>query len=366
MVSSPRPIRVAYLCEYPTLLGGERSLLAFLDQSANQIDPVIVAPPSGRLADALSHQSLPHLPADHLRLDPQSLVGLSQQLAAHHPQIIHANSLSMRVPAIELASQLGIPSVVHVRDIYRLSASQWRILQKATALIAVSPAVGSFLAAGGIPPNQVHTIPNGINHNTPQKSSLALPGPPPHVACIGQMALRKGQDLFAQAAHIISQTGTNATFLLIGERYSTKNESITLESQIHSTTSSMQRAGRWFHLGYRDDVRAILPHLALVVVPSRQEPLSRVAIEALSAGVPVVATDVGGNSFILDEGRGGYLTKPNPEAIAQAIVEVLSNLAKATGVARVGQERARDIFSITRHTQRVIDLYRSILPKEIG
>ncbi len=211
----------------------------------------------------------------------------------------------MRVPAIELAQRLNIPAVVHVRDIYQLSASQWRILSKATSLIAVSPAVASYLIAGGIPPDQVHILPNGIHSVASKVMPLALPGPAPHVACIGQIALRKGQDIFAQAARALWEAGGDATFLLIGERYSNKQESIEFEQRVHRVASPIDLAGRWFHLGYRDDVRELLPHLAMVVVPSRQEPLSRVAIEALSAGVPVIATNVGGiHSFLTREGEG--------------------------------------------------------------
>jgi glycosyltransferase involved in cell wall biosynthesis len=237
---------------------------------------------------------------------------------------------------------------------------------EASALIAVSPAVTQFLVAARIPPNRVHTIPNGIGHDDSEKKAPALPGPPPHVACIGQIALRKGQDLFAQAARVAWEAGIDATFLLVGERYSRKQESIEFERQIHSTATPLGHAGRWFHLGYRDDVFAILSDLAIVVVPSRQEPLSRVAIEALSAGVPTIATNVGGNSFILKEGKVGYLTQPNPEAIADAIKEVLSNRTEANRRARLGQEWARDQFSISQHATRVIELYRSLLQREIG
>jgi glycosyltransferase involved in cell wall biosynthesis len=273
----------------------------------------------------------------------------------------------MRSAAIHLAQKLDIPSIVHVRDIYKLSITQQALLSKASVLIAVSPAVEQFLHSQNVDPLAIEVVPNGIAPLDQIKPVQNAPWPTdqPLVACIGQISLRKGQDLFASAARSLWNRGISATYLLIGTRYSGKQESIRFEERIQQTSAPLRQIGRWLNLGYREDARDIFPHLSAVVVPSRQEPLSRVLLESLVAGTPVVATRVGGSPFILEEGRGGQLVDPNADSIASGIENVLLHPAEAQRRAAQGQQIARERFSIATHSDRIMQIYHRLLNRPL-
>ncbi|MBY0587714.1 glycosyltransferase family 4 protein [bacterium] len=361
-------VRVAYLCEHPTLLGGERSLLAFLDEARSTVRATFVAPETGRLADRLLQHGIDHLPTRDLRHSSHEQNRIADELAQRKIQIIHGNSLSMREPTLQLADRLGVPSVLHVRDIYQLSARQQRSLRSFSAIVAVSPAVESFLHGQGVSPSKIHVIVNGIASPEEVDSAPLMDWPTdaPLIACIGQWSLRKGQDLFAKAARQVFEKGVMARFLLVGERYSLKEESIAFEESIREMTMPLHAAGVWYETGYRDDARQLLPRFDLVVVPSRQEPLSRVLLESLQAGTPVLATRVGGNPYILAEGDVGLLVEANPSAIADGIEEVLSARDVARRRAEQGRLRVAREFSLPRHAERILDLYLTLLSAHEG
>ena len=148
---------------------------------------------------------------------------------------------------------------------------------------------------------------------------LGLPDNVPLIGTIGQISLRKGHDVLAAALSRLLHAGPPAAgvlssadsrdgrtappfaWLIIGERFSTKEESRQFEDRLHQAAGDAL-AGRVYFLGARDDVEHVLCELTLLVHPARQEPLGRVLLEAAAAGVAVVATDVGGTREIFPSG----------------------------------------------------------------
>lgn len=367
-----RRIEVGYLCEFPTLLGGERSLLTFLSAlPKDTVRPIVVAPPEGALSNALDSLGIARLswPAGGKK-KPEALCN---QL--RHVDVIHANSLMTAEAAVILAKHLGVPAVAHVRDVMNLSANKWRTLGELDAIIAVSRAVADWLRQHlsaletQTRKPAVYQIYNAVDLEKMQRS--AQPGSlrrelrlsPDHriITCIGQWSLRKGQDLFLKACQKLAVEDPALHFLLVGARYSGKSESIEYEAAVRALASDPPLAGRTFILGERSDVPTILADTDVVVVPSRQEPLSRVLLEALALNVPAVATDVGGNREILADGRCGLLVPPDsPEPLAQACLKLLPDRSLANHLITYGQEHFRRLFTLENHTQRILHVYQSL------
>lgn len=362
-----RCMKVAYLCEFSTLLGGERSLLAFLDAAMPRgLDPVILSPAVGRFTNEVHRRPCKHLP--WLAAAKQSIATSVDPLIQESVDLLHANSLSMAAAAADLRAQLGVPAVLHVRDVYRLSSAQWDTVRSLDAVVAVSSAVARWLREHAVEESTLHVIPNAVTATPTSPCTippdLRLPAYARKVACIGQICLRKGQDVFLQAARELASRRPDVGFLVIGERYSQKPESAAFESRCRREASHGESSGRIRWLGYREEVRELLSAIDVVVVASRQEPLSRVLLEALAAGVPSVATDVGGNREILDEGRLGLLVPPDdPTAMAKAIGELLDNRTLRDRIHREGPRRARDVYNPDRHADAILDLYRRLLDK---
>jgi glycosyltransferase involved in cell wall biosynthesis len=110
--------------------------------------------------------------------------------------------------------------------------------------------------------------------------------------------MRKGLDTLLAAAGRIAGGQPNAHFLIVGQRYSQKQEAFEYEAALHAVASQPPLAGRVHFLGLRDDMPGLLNELALLVHAARQEPLGRVLLEAAASAVPVIATAVGGTAEI--------------------------------------------------------------------
>lgn len=113
--------------------------------------------------------------------------------------------------------------------------------------------------------------------------------------------------------------------------------------------------------GHRADLKAVYRELAVAVHPSHSENLGGAA-ESLAAGVPTVATRVGGFPDIVIDGETGLLVRPkHPEELAGAIVDLIQNRTKASALANRGRELVCELLDIDRTGAAVLDTYRSIL-----
>jgi glycosyltransferase involved in cell wall biosynthesis len=332
------------------------------------VEPVVVAPAEGRLADVLRERGYPHVawPAEGNR----ALDRLAVSLERRRIDLLHANSLMTADAAVALARLLKRPAVAHVRDIMNVSTARRDRLNELAALVAVSDAVAEWLHGIGVEPRRITRIYNAVDVAALRKAAspsalrreLGVNSATPLVGCIGQIALRKGQDLFLAAAAHVASTHPDAQFVIVGERYSEKAESRTFEADLHARASKPPLAGRTHFLGYRDDVPSILSGLDVVVVPSRQEPLSRVLLEALALEVPAVATRVSGSPEILADGKAGLLVPPEePHAMAEGILRLLHDAALRRRLGEAGVRCAQETFSLDRHTAQMRALYCSVL-----
>lgn len=362
MDNPDKPIRVAYLCEFATLLGGERSLLAYLQMAMQRgIDPVVVCPEEGRLPQRLGELGIERLA--WTGKPSQSLDQTATQLAARGVQLIHGNSLMIGRVARALGARLQRPAVTHVRDVMKLSAAAATDLNQLAGLVAVSQAVGDHLVTQGIDPGRIEVVYNAVVADASRTRSellhrqLGLEPSRPLIGCIGQIALRKGQDLFLDMAERLVDHPDEPHFVLIGERYSQKDESVAFERRLHDRACSTPLAGRIHFAGYLSDGMAAIRALRLLVVPSRQEPLSRAILEAIAVGTPVVATDVGGSREILAEG-GGLLAAPDdPDALAEAARTLLDDERVWESTSQAGIIRAGEAFTQARQSARLQQLY---------
>ncbi|MBL8849655.1 MAG: glycosyltransferase family 4 protein, partial [Planctomycetaceae bacterium] len=200
-------LSVAILCEYPTLNGGERSMLACVERfDSAEIDVTFLAPPNGPLADELQRRSVRHIPFDlHAASGRASRDDSVRRLgeACRDFDVLHANSLAMGRLTGAAVAHLPCRATAHLRDIIKLSPAAVADLNGNSRLIAVSYAVRDFHVAQGVDPDRVAVNHNGIDVSAFQDSpgasirqELSLPESAFVVAAIGQICLRKGQDTF--------------------------------------------------------------------------------------------------------------------------------------------------------------------------
>ncbi len=351
---------VFLLCEYPTLNGGERSMLATFDGiRANGFTPAVIAPPEGPLAETLASSGVELLPFDFRAEDgrrrPQNI--LRERLAAilkrRRPMLLHANSLAMGRLSGPVASELSLPSLSHLRDIVGLSAQAVTDLNCHQRLLAVSHAVRDFHIAGGLAAEKVHVVYNGVDLERfrPRPATgylhqeLGISPQTPLIGTIGQIGLRKGQDILLQAARLIADRAPTAQYLIVGQRCSEKDESLCFERRLHEELGE-NLVGRVHFLGVRNDIEQLLNELTLLVHPARQEPLGRVLLEAAASGCAIVATDVGGTAEIFPrESNAAWIVPPqDANALGEAMVQLLEDTTFRQRLAVAARQRAEEQF----------------------
>jgi len=368
---------VLLLCEYAALGGGERSMLATFDLVCRAgFTPAVAAPPEGPLADAVRARDVELLPwithdAAGRHLGQARLRGrLADLLDRRRPDLLHANSLAMGRLSGPVAAELKLPSIAHLRDIIKLSDRAIADLDCHTRLLAVSRATRDFHAAGGLAAERLHVLYNGVDLGRfrPRRRSgylhreLGIPTDALLVGTIGQISLRKGQDLLVRAAADLADGLPEVHYLIVGRRHSQKEESRRFEADLRASASG-PLDGRLHFLGLRDDVTKILGELALLVHPARQEPLGRVLLEAAAAGVAMIATDVGGTREIFPpQSASARLVPPDdPEALATAIRELIGDEAQRRRLAAAARRRAEEAFDAEHAAERLVRHYRAVL-----
>ncbi|MEN6556615.1 MAG: glycosyltransferase [Thermoguttaceae bacterium] len=366
---------VFLLCEFATLNGGERSMLATLDGvRAGGFEPVVLGPPEGPLAEAVARRGIELVGFECRRTDGERpsqgwlRERLAERLGRRQPALLHANSLAMGRLSGPVASELGLRSLSHLRDIVRLSARAVADLNCHTRLLAVSEATRAFHVAAGLSAERTYTLYNGVDLDEfrPRPPTgwlhrqLGLPPDARLIGAIGQIGLRKGQDLLVQAASRLADPWPNVHWLVVGRRCSDKEESLRFERRLHELPKPL--ADRMHFLGVCNEVARLLPEWTLLVHPARQEPLGRVLLEAAAAGLAIVATRVGGTSEIFpDDQPSALLTPPNDAAaLAAAVSTLLADADRRTALGRAARQRIQSQFGIPTAVAGLLRHYREV------
>ncbi len=349
-------IQILLVCEFGHLNGAERSLLATVDKLRSRVEYRAVVPPEGELIDEFTQRNIPvyslqwkqpsgnNLPVEVIRRQFSELIS-TIKADSDTSFLVHANSLSSSRMAGPVCLRYGIKSIGHIRDIIRLGRQVIADLNCHQQLICVSEAVRQYHVNQGLTAEKAVVVYNGVNINQfypaerPTKNSDLRPI---QVGMAGQISLRKGWDVFLQAAQILESQGMACCYQAAGSRQSIKAETVELETGL-KTAADQFAESRFRFLGQLPELSAWLRGLDIYVHTARQEPLGRVLLESAAAGLPIIASDVGGtreifrgqtpicpllgaeNQEILDTGSALLIPPDNPQATAQAIAYLINN-----------------------------------------
>lgn len=237
-------------------------------------------------------------------------------------------------------------------------------------IIVNSSATKEFLVKKkGIKPDKIIMIHEGIDVSefnmqidcSPQKREFNIGKDTPVVGIIGRLAPQKNHKMFLDAARIIFERLPQTKFLIVGGG--------ALRETLESYSRKLGLASNVLFTGAREEREDIIEMYKIIDVfalSSSWEGSPYVLKEAMAAGKPIVATDVGGNSEIVTDGETGYIVPPeNPEAFVEAILKILEDkeLAKKMGLA--GRRRMEQYFSVEKMVQQVEELYDSLVREKI-
>jgi glycosyltransferase involved in cell wall biosynthesis len=207
-----------------------------------------------------------------------------------------------------------------------------------------SRAVADGLAGEGVAARKIAVVSNGVDVS-PARTSLP-PSSPARIVVVASLRPIKGHDVLVDAAPEVLRRFPDARFELIGGG--------PLAGILRAALASRGLSDAFHLAGHSDEVAARLAEAAVCVLPSRSEGLPNALLEAMAAGVPVVATNVGGTPEIVQDGRTGLLVPPgDPAALAAGITRVLDDPPAAARMAVA----ARAYVEANHGWPRIIDEY---------
>jgi glycosyltransferase involved in cell wall biosynthesis len=284
--------------------------------------------------------------------------------------VVHAHDLWSNLLAIPAARLARVPVIISSRrDLAHLA---WytpgrrkflRHLQSLSSAVLVNSSQISehLVREDGFRPEFIRVVHNGIDLDrfsrlVPERERL-FPGLDnlTLIVCTGNMHSDiKGHPTLIEAARHICAKFPQIKFVLIGDgEKRSKFESKVLEL-------GLQR--NFLFLGSRQNVPEILACCDMAILPSQAEGFSNALLEYMAVGLPTVATDVGGNSEVVENRVNGLLVKPNdPAALADAISSLLENPHFASQLGAAARERVRRHFDFARLTFDVDALYTDLL-----
>lgn len=360
-------LKIAHIDCGLTLRGGQRQMLMLAKGLRERgHDQVIVCLEGSSVEERAGREGFRvfSLPAH----DPAHAFGIllwRQQLTAWGPQILHAHDGRGQTLAWLASLGLAVRRVASRRVTF-FPADGWTYRLKygrtCDAVVAVSENIRELSVQAGVLRERITVIPDGI------ELPAALPGMEERrrlrtawrcdendfvIGMLGAATPEKGHDVAMAAMALLTERLPGARLILAGDEAATSGA-----ATLFGAAMDMQRV---HYLGPIEDLASFFPGLDLFMMPSKAEGLGSSALWAMSYGLPVVATSVGGLPEIVVENETGWLIPPgSPQALADALVAASRDRPKLAVFGRNGRQRAEG-FSAAIMVSRTEALYRTLL-----
>jgi glycosyltransferase involved in cell wall biosynthesis len=359
-------MKILQICSARELGGGERHLADLANGLAGRGHDLFAAIIHGSPLRA----ELPSVPAKNIIELPLrsslNIVGalkLARFVRQNEIEIVHAHMARDYPLAAAVARRAGARLVLTRHVLFPLSKIHRLTLRHTSRVIAVSHAVAAALRDQCIfQPDKIVCIHNGIDVDRFDQSRAAVEPRQPGtdkkqlVGMIGHLAPIKGQEDFIRAAAAVCSSRDDVEFIIAGED---KSRSGNNRRQLESLIDELGLGRRISLVGWVDDVAALLATLDLFVSPSRSEPFGLSIVEAMAAGVPVIATRSEGALEIIDDEQNGRLVPiADPDALATAIDQLLSDFEECERLSENARRVVRERFSLGRMLDATEQVYR--------
>ena len=218
----------------------------------------------------------------------------------------------------------------------------------AQRVAANSQAAAERLRIEGVPEHKILVISNGIDPAAyPERQYSPRPRRIGMIACLRE---EKRIDVLLSAGPRIFAEYPDAEFVIAGDG--------TCRPALEAQARELGIASRVTFLGHRDDVPELLSTMDLFVLPSRSEAFPNSIMEAMAAGLPVVASAVGGIPELVIEGQTGHLVRPgSPTALAEGVLRLLGDPETAEAFGREGRRSIERTYSYDRMVGQFESLY---------
>ena len=382
-----RKLVVAHLQLLPLMSGVQKvSLDEMALISRDTFDPVLICKMPGDFTDAVAALGIPcHFVKEMERsikpwADLKAVYQLYKVFRKIRPDVVHTHSSKTGVLGRIAAKLAGVPAVIHTVHGFPFDSAanvvqrsfyvglEWISARFCDAMVLLKEADLEFSRRTlSVPREKLHLIPNGVAMNDFEPMPVQLK----HVrktelldssskeiciAMTGRLWEQKNPECFVEAAIEVLKTGvTNARFFLIGD------------GPLRGILQDMiDRSGYVEHitiLGWRSDVPVLLQVTDVFVLPSRWEGLSLAILEAMASGLPVVASDIPGNTDLVQDGVTGYQFKGEVAAsLAEKLLLLINDSGKRVAMGIAGRMSVNAHYRIENRVKTMEQLYLKLLP----
>ena len=299
--------------------------------------------------------------------EPWGVASLAAWLRRSGAEILHTHL--PRDHYLAACATLGTP-VVNVGTRHQLHCFRHRPLKRPflgrlSAMVAVSNAVARGLKRQDVlDPRRVVVIPNGVEDAAAGAAPIDLrrlagvSAEAPVVGAVGRLCPSKGLEVLLRAAAILRPHHPELRILLVGDAPRGSGHA----AELSRLAAKLGLGGAVVFCGYVPEAERGMADLDVLAVCSAAEPCGLVSLEAMTRGVPVVATTTGGSPELVRDGREGYLVNPgDPTALAARLDRLLRDPELRSELGRRGQERVRRHFALAGMLDATEDLYHRLL-----
>ena len=365
-----RPLRVVHLVEAMGTGGLERvvqALVRHADQSRFAVE-VLCAVKGGALAREIEETGARVRILGVSAYGPRGILSAARAIGETGADLVHSHGHFAGVMGRAAAWWAGrLVAVHHLHTVDptlepRHLRRERFLLRLTRRVLCCSEAVARHAARDlGAPPGLLTVIPNGIDPppaagRAEALDRLGLKGEDgPIVGCVGSLSRHKGQAVLMHAMGQMAGGSRRPILVLIGdgpERLRLESEAATLQGRV-----------RIHFTGERPDARSLLPAIDVLVVPSiEREGFGLAALEGMDAGLPVVASRLGGLPEVVEDGRTGLLVAAGDvRATALAIARLLASPEERRAMGTEGRKRVESRFRAASMARRVESVYEEVL-----
>ena len=369
MPRAPTKPRVLIVITLAEAGGAQSSVSLLLPALADQFDVTLAAHGDGPLREAARAAGVPFVALEHVRRsinpwrDLLGLIELVRLCLQLQPDILHAHSSKAGALGRPAAALAGVPIRIFTVHGWSFAAYRglagraflWteRLLRRlTTSVVCVAGSVWDLgVAERACLPERTVVIHNAVDVSS--FGDRADPDSVPRILSVGRFAFPKD---FATLVDALAATTPDYRAAFVGEG--------PLLSEAARRLEGLGLTERVELLGLRADVPDVLATADIFVLASRSEGLPISILEAMAAGLPVVASDVGGVGEAVVHGETGLLVSPGePEALASALELLLRDSALRRRMGAAGRRRAQARFDAPVFGRAHVELYRRELAR---
>jgi glycosyltransferase involved in cell wall biosynthesis len=286
-------------------------------------------------------------------------------LEVSRPDIVHTHGYRADLLDSGIARRMGIPTVTTIHGSSRMSwrtavyeAIEFRLLfRRFQAVVAVSRPLVTDLRRARVPPDRIRLVPNawdGRSHpwsRVEARNALGLPLDAFVIGWVGRLIPVKGCDIFLRAVRRLCDLPVHVSIIGGGPE----------EERLRALVAADGVRERVHFHGHREEAAKVFRAFDVWVLSSRSEGTPMVLFEAMAAGVPIVATDVGGVRDVVSEAEACLVPSQDPIALAACLRDIHAGRLRTRERVTAASTRLVEHYGTEQWIERHVEVYRSLL-----